>query len=99
MFYCAEQIATKAAAFALDSTERIVSKHFREKLMRQFARGLVIATLAAEKRDDGGVIHPAQFAQCLPRLRRFPTRIAHECPARGVEALGAQSRGLAYHCA
>jgi len=69
------------------AAERIVSEHLREELMRQFARRVVLATLATKKRDDWRVVRGAQFAQRLPRLRGFPARIPHDCPARGVEGM------------
>ena len=85
MFYCAEQIGAKSAAFRVRRANAALRQQSGEEFLGQFARGVLVASLSAQKSEHRLVVGLAQFAERGARFRRFAPGALDERPARRGE--------------
>jgi hypothetical protein len=81
----AEQIAAETSPHLLCAIERFLRQHVRKELVRQLARSIILAPLAAEESDDRWIICLAELSQRVTSIWRAAVRLADECPAGGVK--------------
>src|ERR1039458_3002878 len=88
MFHRAEQKGTEPPAPALHGVEAAPCQEPGKKLLRQFARRLLVTSTAPEKSENRCVVGGAEIAQCRLRLRRIAARLQHLRPLRGDKGGG-----------
>ena len=89
MFHRAEQEAAEFSALAIRAIDSAAREQAREKLLRQLARRVLVAPLAAEEGEHWRVVRRAQIAERRAGLGRIAACLDHAGPAGGGELAGA----------